>query len=158
MFMDRKESRVNLTFVIPRAPTFILNDVVPFPEPQAPARMQPMPSMRMPLFMADLVGGGAAENLWESREGKNYATSIHYYKLAWLFKSRRKIQEVPCTAIVFRQTRKRPPLPSSSKSSRFRRRYMQSFHQLPYSSWTRSELLVMQTIQQTNNYNRLQWA
>jgi len=36
------------TFVIPMAPTFSLYDVVPDPVPHSPARIQPVPSTRIP--------------------------------------------------------------------------------------------------------------
>lgn len=53
----------HLTFVIPRAPTFSLYEVVPFPVPQAPANRQPIPSIPIPLLMACFGGGGAPDNL-----------------------------------------------------------------------------------------------
>ena len=47
------------TFVIPRAPMFSLNDVVPLPLPQAPANKQPIPSIPIPRLMASFGGDGA---------------------------------------------------------------------------------------------------
>ena len=53
----------SFTCVIPRAPIFSLYEVVPLPLPQAPASMQPIPSIPIPLLMAAVVGGGAPDNL-----------------------------------------------------------------------------------------------
>lgn len=58
-----KKKAGHLTFVIPRAPTFSLYEVVPFPVPQAPANRQPIPSIPIPLLMACFGGGGAPDNL-----------------------------------------------------------------------------------------------
>lgn len=52
---------VRLTRVIPKAPTFSLYEVVPFPVPQAPARRQPIPSTPIPRLIACLGGGGAPD-------------------------------------------------------------------------------------------------
>lgn len=60
---SRLTSHSHFTFVIPRAPTFSLYDVVPFPVPQAPASRQPSPSIPMPLLIACLGGGGAPDSL-----------------------------------------------------------------------------------------------
>lgn len=51
------------TCVMPRAPMFSLYDVVPFPDPQAPAIRHPIPSIPIPLLIADVVGGGAPDSL-----------------------------------------------------------------------------------------------
>lgn len=61
LFLANAEA--HLTFVIPRAPTFSLYEVVPFPVPQAPASRQPSPSMPIPLLIACLGGGGAPDSL-----------------------------------------------------------------------------------------------
>ena len=52
-----------LTLVIPIAPIFSLYDVVPLPDPQAPVKKQPNPSIPRPLFIACFGGAGAPEIL-----------------------------------------------------------------------------------------------
>lgn len=42
---------------------FSLYDVVPLPVPKAPAMIQPIPSIPIPLLIADVVGGGAPDSL-----------------------------------------------------------------------------------------------
>ena len=51
------------TLVIPIAPMFSLYEVVPFPDPHAPARIHPIPSIPIPLFIAWVGGGGAPDSL-----------------------------------------------------------------------------------------------
>ena len=51
------------TLVIPMAPIFSLYEVVPVPVPQAPARMQPIPSIPIPRLIAWAGGGGAPDIL-----------------------------------------------------------------------------------------------
>ena len=49
--------------VTPIAPIFSEYEVVPFPEPQNPARIQPTPSIKIPLLMACVGGGGASDEI-----------------------------------------------------------------------------------------------
>lgn len=47
-----------LTLVIPKTAMFSLNEVVPLPEPKAPASKQPSPLTPMPRLMACVRGWG----------------------------------------------------------------------------------------------------
>ena len=65
ILLYEKLSKANkiLTLVIPIAPIFSLYDVVPLPDPQAPVKRQPNPSIPRPLFIACFGGVGAPESL-----------------------------------------------------------------------------------------------
>jgi len=60
--MPKKQYKLP-TFVIPMAPMFSLNEVVPHPLPKAPVKRHPIPSIPTPRLIACFGGGGAPDNL-----------------------------------------------------------------------------------------------